>query len=102
MARIGVFGLNLSPRTGGIYTLIEGLMAHAGHSRNSFVYLTTSRGPGNQPFPPNVTVLERPQIRRVALQGLLRMPGAARLLGQKASAFATILTTAGLSRRQLE
>lgn len=102
MARIGVFGLNLSPRTGGIYSLIEGLMAHAHHSRHSFLYVTTTREPGGQAFPPNVEVLQRPTIRRVALQALPRIPGAARLLGHRATAVPAIVTLAGLRRRQLE
>ncbi|HZN65466.1 MAG TPA: hypothetical protein VFB66_09200, partial [Tepidisphaeraceae bacterium] len=75
MATIGVFGLNMSPKSGGVYSLIDGLMSHAQHSRHSFLYLTAHR-PSAATLPANVEVLERPKWARVATQVAMNLPRA--------------------------
>ena len=93
MAKIGVFALNMSPKSGGVYSLIEGLMSHAGHSRHSFLYLTASRA-SSAGLPPNVELVTRPGLARLTTQVAMNLPGLDLGLRWKATA-AGLLSAAG-------
>ena len=73
MAKIGVFALNMSPKSGGVYGLIDGLMSHAHHSRHRFLYLTASRASA-EGLPPNVELVARSPLARVATQLVMNVP----------------------------
>lgn len=93
MARIGVFGLNMSARSGGVHSLIEGLMSHAGESRHEFLYVTQRRR-GSVAWPDNVEVLTCSAMARIATQCMLNVPRVGVLLGSQAAA-AGLLGLAG-------
>ena len=95
MATIGVFALNLSPQTGGVYNFIDGLMAHARHSRYNYIYMTQS--PVNQPPPPNVEVIERISAARLLTQAMLRVPRVGWLLRRHAGAVAALASCTGIA-----
>jgi len=95
MATIGVFGLNMSPKSGGVYSLIDGLMSHAQHSRHSFLYLTAHR-PSAATLPANVEVLERPKWARVATQVAMNLPRADLLFRCRALSLGALAAAAGV------
>ena len=70
--KIGVFALNLSPKSGGVYSLIDGLMAHAQYSKYNYLYLTQTRS-ANIQLPSNVELITRHPVVRMANQAILRM-----------------------------
>ncbi len=85
MATIGVFAMNMSPKSGGVYSLTDGLMCHTHHSRHRFIYLSPPRA-GREALAGNVQLIERSDRARLATQVLLNLPRAASLLrGRKAS-----------------
>src|SRR5688572_17680511 len=73
MATIGVFALNMSPTSGGVYSLIDGLMSQARHSRHRFLYLTESR-PSERTLPENVALVRRPRSAELATQVATNLP----------------------------
>lgn len=80
MALVGVFGLNLSPKSGGAYYLIKGLMENAYYSEHNYIYFH-ERSLANKVFPRNVESVSRSVLNRLAVQGLLRLPCADHILG---------------------
>jgi glycosyltransferase involved in cell wall biosynthesis len=95
MATIGVFGLNMSPKSGGVYSLIDGLMSHARHSRHNFVYLTAHR-PTAATLPANVEVVQRPGWARVATQVAMNLPRADLLFRCRALSVGALSAAAGV------
>ncbi len=100
MALIGVFGLNMSSKSGGAYYLINGLMTHAQHSKNSFLYI--HEGTSTQaPFPDNVESVVRNKVTRFCVQGLLALPFVDILLSSETIAFRLLSAASGLVPRRL-
>ncbi len=98
MATFGVFGLNMSPKSGGVYSLIDGLMSHAHHSRHRFLYLTASRASA-EGLPPNVELVARPPLARVATQLAMNVPGADWALRLRALSSAFLSAAGGVKPR---
>src|SRR4051812_38799927 len=98
MAKIGVFALNMSPRSGGVYSLIDGLMSHAHHSRHSYVYLTSPR-PAAARLPENVQLATRPSAARLATQIAMNAPGLDRVFGARAASVAVLSAASGCRPR---
>jgi len=72
VALIGVFGLNLSPKSGGVFYLINGLMETAHFSEHEYIYICErDKSVG---FPKNVQLVSRPRIIRLLTQCLFRLP----------------------------
>src|SRR5688500_6465679 len=99
MARIGVFALNMSPKSGGVYSLIDGLMSHAQHSRHTYLYLTASRPSAR--LPANVELVSRPGLARVATQTAMNVPGLDRLLRRGRAAVGLLSAAGGIRPRTL-
>jgi len=78
MARIGVFGLNLSVRSGGVYRFIDTLMQNAYYSRNEFTYVCPDCV-SRQRFPDNVALFARPAPVCLANRFLLRLSAVGKL-----------------------
>lgn len=89
MATIGVFALNMSPTSGGVFSLIDGLMSHARHSRHRFLYLTESRASART-LPENVRVITRPRAARLATQVAMNLPRLDLLFRHRAASVALL------------
>jgi glycosyltransferase involved in cell wall biosynthesis len=100
MALIGVFGLNMSSKSGGAYYLINGLMAHAQHSKNSFLYIHEGTST-KAPFPDNVESVVRNTATRFCVQGLLALPFVDILLSSEAIAFRLLSAASGIVPQRL-
>jgi glycosyltransferase involved in cell wall biosynthesis len=98
VAQVGVFGLNLSPKSGGAYHLIKGLMENAHYSEHSFVYL--HEWPSTA-LPKNVKSVPRSVLNRLAVQGFLRVPCADRILSDRRSAFLLFSLLGSIRPRRL-
>jgi len=72
MKVIGIFGLNLSEKSGGAYRLFEGLMQNAAYSNNKYLYITGKTS--IETFPSNVKMILRPKLYQLLAQGLPRIP----------------------------
>ena len=99
MARIGVFGLIMSPQTGGGYRFLDALMANARHSRHEFLYMSHAPRDSDAPLPDTVTWIGRPRRRVVALQALLAVPRTESLLSRPRLARSLVGSVAGVDRR---
>jgi glycosyltransferase involved in cell wall biosynthesis len=99
MARIGVFGLIMSPQTGGGYRFLDALMANARHSRHEFLYMSHAPRDSEAALPESVTWVGRPRRRVVALQALLAVPGSASWLSRPRLARSVVGSVAGVDRR---
>ena len=98
MARIGVYALNMSPKSGGVYGLIDGLMTHAQHSRHRYVYLTAYPPPASR-LPENVEVVARPRLSRLATQVAMNLPRIDRALRVRGAAVALLSAAGGVGPR---
>jgi glycosyltransferase involved in cell wall biosynthesis len=94
MAKIGIFGLNLSPKSGGVYSLARGLVRHAQYSRNELVYLTGYSEPASE-LPANVQLIVRPRIITPICQAFLKLPVALNLLRRRNLAGRALAMAAG-------
>lgn len=74
MVRVGVFALNLSRKSGGVFSLIDHLAQTAHLSRHEVVYLCPEPDAATD-LPANVRRIGRPRAARLATQAALRMPG---------------------------
>src|SRR5215203_1657813 len=99
MARIGVFGLIMSPQTGGGYRFLDALMANARYSRHEFLYMSHAPRNSEAALPESVTWVGRPRMRVVALQGLLAVPGSGSWLSRPHLARSLVGSVAGVDRR---
>src|SRR5688572_23437217 len=97
MAKIGVFALNMSPKSGGVYGLIDGLMSHAHHSRHSYLYLA-AYGPSAR-LPGNVEMVTRPRVARLATQVAMNVPRADWALRWRGAAVAVLSAAGGVRPR---
>lgn len=94
MARIGIFGLNLSAKSGGVYSLVRNLLASAAASRHELLYV--GEGPVDRPLPANVRVVEASSRRRVMVQALFRLLRSDRALSDRDRARRTLGMLSGL------
>src|SRR5688572_24743354 len=97
MATIGVFALNMSPASGGVYSLIDGLMSHARHSRHRYLYLTESRPSAG--LPENVEVIARPSLARLATQVAMNLPRLDLVFRHRAASVALLAAATGIRPR---
>lgn len=98
--------MNLSPRSGGVYRLVEGLACHADLSRHSLVYVRQRYPPGEtgRAMPDNVRVVYGSPLGRIAFQALLASPLASPLLRGRRSATAVthaLLRLGGITASQV-
>ena len=98
MATIGVFALNMSPKSGGVYSLIDGLMTHARHSRHRYLYLTACP-PDAAALPANVELVTRPRLARLATQAAMNLPGLDLVFRSRAASVALLSAVSGLRPR---
>ena len=98
MARIGVFGLNISVRSGGAYSLIKGLMGNARYSNNNFLYVGESNLT-NHTFPKNVELLTRPALARIITQSLSHIPVTHKLFASKSTAGRLLSIATGIPQK---
>ena len=98
MATIGVFALNMSPASGGVFSLIEGLMSHARHSRHRYLYVTESR-PSAGTLPGNVEVITRPAAARLATQVAMNLPRLDLVFRHRAASVALLTAATGIRPR---
>lgn len=96
MARIGLFALNMSPKSGGVFSLFNGLMSHARHSKHHFVYLT-AHPPATTALPANVEVVARPKWARVVTQVVMNAPRVDLLFRSRAASAGILSAAAALS-----
>lgn len=83
MATVGIFAMNLSPRSGGVYRLVEGLVSHAGLSRHQLVYLRERDDRSASTVPSAVELHEGSTLGRQAFQAMLAAPWADIPLSQR-------------------
>lgn len=95
MAKIGLFALNMSPKSGGVFSLFNGLMSHARHSRHRFVYLT-AHPPAAAALPANVEVVARPKWTRLATQVAMNAPRGDLLFRSRAASVAVLSAAAAV------
>ena len=81
MATVGVFGLNMTPQTGGTFRLLDTMMVQAARSRHRFLYLSHDPRPGPD-LPSNVRWIGRPASRVRPVQAVLNVPGIERPLAR--------------------
>src|SRR5688500_12987362 len=98
MATIGVFALNMSPASGGVYSLIDGLMSHARHSRHRYLYLTEFR-PSAPTLPENLTIVTRPRAARLAMQVAMNLPRLDFVFRHRAASVALLSAATGIRPR---
>lgn len=94
--KIGVFALNISPKSGGVYNLIDGLMAHAQYSKYNYLYLSQTR-PMDIPLPSNVETITRHPMIRMANQVVLRTSKLNTLFRHRNAAIAALAACSGIS-----
>ncbi|MEO1237172.1 MAG: glycosyltransferase family 1 protein [Planctomycetota bacterium] len=104
MAVVGIFGLNLSPRSGGVYRLMEGLARQGGLSRHRIVYTREAEPGGGEPFDTadNVRIVTGPRWLRQAIQLSVAVPGASRWWGSRRFSAAAMGLIWRLSRADLD
>ena len=94
MAKIGLFALNMSPKSGGVFSLFNGLVSHARHSKHRFVYLTAHPPAATTPLPENVEVVARPKWTRLATQIAMNAPRGDLLFRGRAASVAVLSAAA--------
>lgn len=95
MATIGVFALNLSKLSGGVFSLINELMASSQYSKHNFLFFVQNDLP-KSPLPYNVRVVGRHRFVRLATQIQLNLPGMSSLLRNRAWSEALLAGTTGI------
>lgn len=100
MRIIGVFGLNLSEKSGGTYHLFEELMQNASFSNNKYLYITEKTS--IEVFPSNVEAVLRPKLFRIFAQALPILPLMDLLYGNEAMSECLIKALVGCRTSQVD
>lgn len=94
MATLGVFALNMSPRSGGVWSLVQGLLRHAEHSRHRFVLVSEKTATD---YPSKVEHIVRPKVARLATQVVMNVPGTRHVLSHRETAIGALAMAGALS-----
>jgi glycosyltransferase involved in cell wall biosynthesis len=99
MAYVGIFALNMTPRTGGAFHFVDSLMTTAAHSDHHYLYLSHSPRPADRALPANVDWTGRSRSSVRATQALLNLPKVDALLRNPLASRCLVGGVTGISPR---